>query len=390
MNSLCSDIGYHSLNKYGEELCGDMVEIIEQDDCTVIVLADGLGSGVKANILATLTTKILSTMMAQAMPIEECIMAVANTLPVCEVRQIAYSTFTVIRIIENKKAEIIQYDNPPVVMLRDGKHVEFDRTSRTIDNKTVYRSYVDLKENDVFILMSDGAIHAGVGKSLNFGWERKDIIRFMEKIYRSEYTGKIFTTLLLDQCNLLYENQPGDDTTVCSVRIRKRNPINVMIGPPANPEDDHHVMSLFFSKEGKHIVCGGTTATLTARYLKKEIVSDINAYIDRDIPPIAEIEGVDLVTEGVITINQVLNYAQDYLGNNRAYFKWGKSKDGASCLTRILLEEATDINFFVGKAVNSAHQNPDLPIGFSIKMRLVEELASCLKDMGKRIKVSYF
>lgn len=113
-------------------------------------------------------------------------------------------------------------------------------------------------------------------------------------------------------------------------------------------------------------------------------------YVDPDIPPIAAIEGVDLVTEGVITINRVLDYARDYLESNRRYTDWSYKKDGASMIARLLFEEATDINFYVGKAVNPAHQNPNLPIGFSIKMRLVEELAACLKRMGKRIKVSYF
>ena len=108
------------------------------------------------------------------------------------------------------------------------------------------------------------------------------------------------------------------------------------------------------------------------------------------MPPTAEIEGVDLVTEGVITINKVVEYAKDAIGENRLYEKWSFGHDGACMICRLVFEEATDINFFVGRAVNPAHQNPDLPINFNIKMNLVEELSSCLKKMGKRIKVSYF
>ena len=108
------------------------------------------------------------------------------------------------------------------------------------------------------------------------------------------------------------------------------------------------------------------------------------------MPPIAEIEGVDLVTEGVITVNKVLEYAKDHLSGNENYEHWSMSKDGASRMCRLLFEEATDINFFVGRAINPAHQNPDLPINFSIKMNLVEELSKSLREMGKRIKVSYF
>ena len=107
-------------------------------------------------------------------------------------------------------------------------------------------------------------------------------------------------------------------------------------------------------------------------------------------PPIAHIEGVDLVTEGVITMNKVIQYAKDYLGDNALYEEWNFQRDGASQISRLLFEEATDINFFVGRAINPAHQNPDLPINFSIKMNLVEELSDSLRKMGKRIKVIYF
>jgi hypothetical protein len=390
MNNLCTEIDFRSLNKFGEELCGDHVDVVEQEDnSSIVVLADGLGSGVKANILSTLTAKIISTMMAQSMSIEDCVATIASTLPVCSVRGIAYSTFSIIRIIDSEEAEIIQYDNPHVILLRDGKNVEMPETVMEIEGKTIYRSRVPIKRNDVFISMSDGAVHAGVGKTLNFGWKREDIIRFLETLYDVRFTAKIITGMLLDQCGKLYQNEPGDDTTVCTIKIRNREQINLVVGPPANPNDVRKMMSLFFSKEGKHIVCGGTTSTLAAHFLDKPIKAEFN-YVDPSIPPTAEIEGVDLVTEGVLTINRVLTYAQNYLGNKGSYSQWRSKRDGASLLSRILFEDATDINFYVGKAVNPAHQNPELPINFSIKMRLVDELSDCLRKMGKRIKVSYF
>ncbi len=390
MNNLCTDIGYRSLNKHGEQLCGDHVDVVEQDeDSTVVVLADGLGSGVKANILSTLTSKIISTMMAQSMSIEECVSTIASTLPVCSVRGIAYSTFSIIRVANSEEAEIIQYDNPGVIFMRDGKRVEMPETIMEIGGKSIHKSKIPIKEDDVFIVMSDGAVHAGVGKTLNLGWQRSNIIDFMEMMYDSGFTAKTLTTILLDECNKLYGNEPGDDTTVCTIKIRKREPMNLLIGPPANPDDAAKMMALFFSKEGKHIVCGGTTSSLAANYLHRPLLSQFN-YVDPQIPPTAKIDGVDLVTEGVITINRVLTYAQNYLDNNESYTQWGYKRDGASLISRLLFEEATDINFYVGKAVNPAHQNPALPINFSIKMRLVDELAECLKQMGKRIKVSYF
>ncbi len=390
MNNLCADIGWKSINHEGEQLCGDHVDIIEQNEnSTVIVLADGLGSGVKASILSTLTSKIISTMIAEGLPLEDCVSTIAATLPICSVRGVAYSTFTIIHLINNSLAEIIQYDNPQVIIIRDSEIYDYPKTELSIGGKTIYKSEISLTEGDVFIAMSDGCPHAGIGIAFNFGWKREDIAQFMLSISDVGYTAKTLSTMLIDECNKQYGYHPGDDATACVIRIRKREPMNILFGPPRNPDDCDRMMSLFFSKEGKHIVCGGTTSKIAAKYLGKTVKTSLN-FERSDVPPIAEIEGVDLVTEGVITINKVIEYAKDALDKNELYEHWSFSRDGASLICRLLFEEATDINFFVGRAVNPAHQNPDLPINFNIKMNLVEELSDCLKKMGKRIKVSYF
>ncbi len=390
MNDLCADIGWKSINHYGEQLCGDHVEIVEQsDNSTVIVLADGLGSGVKASILSTLTSKIISTMMAAGLAIEECVSTIAATLPVCSVRGVAYSTFTIIHLIDNETAEVIQYDNPHVIILRKNKNYDYSKTEMNIDGKKIYKSVIRMEEGDIFIAMSDGCPHAGIGMAYNFGWKRDDIIEFMETMSLSGLTAKNLSTLLVDECDKLYGQKPGDDATACIVRIRKREPMNILFGPPSNRDDCDRMMSLFFSKEGKHIICGGTTSSIAAKYLRKPLQATLD-FEKSDVPPIAKIEGVDLVTEGVITVNRVLEYANDYLAENEHYEEWNYKRDGASLICQLLFEEATDINFYVGRAINPAHQNPDLPINFSIKMNLVEELSKCLKKMGKRIKVSYF
>ena len=390
MNDLCADIGYRSINHIGEQLCGDHVDVVEQgENYTVIVLADGLGSGVKASILSTLTSKIISTMMAEGLTLEDCVETIAQTLPICSVRGVAYSTFTILHLVDNREMELIQYDNPLVILLRDGKNYDYPKTEMNIGGKKIYKSVVKLLENDIFVAMSDGCPHAGIGLAYNFGWKREDIISFMETIAIAGYTAKTLSTILIDEVNKLYERKPGDDATACVVRIRRREPMNILFGPPSNRDDCNRMMSLFFSKEGKHIVCGGTTSSIAAKYLGKPIKASLN-FVKSDIPPIAEIEGVDLVTEGVITINRVVEYAKDSVGENRLYEKWSFGHDGASLICRMLFEEATDINFFVGRAINPAHQNPDLPINFNIKMNLVEELSACLRKMGKRIKVSYF
>lgn len=390
MNNLCADIGWKSINHEGEQLCGDHVDIVNQgENSLVIVLADGLGSGVKASILSTLTSKIISTMMAEGLKLEDCTSTIAATLPICSVRGVAYSTFTILHIIENRTVEIIQYDNPKVIFLRNFQVYDYPTTELNIDGKKVLKSVIKLQEDDCMVAMSDGCPHAGIGLAFNFGWKTEDIADFMQTMISAGYTAKTLATMLVDQCNKEYGYHPGDDTTACVVKVRKREPMNILFGPPRNRDDCNRMMSLFFSKEGKHIICGGTTSSIAAKYLGKPVKASLN-FERGDVPPIAEIEGVDLVTEGVITINKVIEYAKDVLGKNELYEKWSFQRDGASLICRLLFEEATDINFYVGRAVNPAHQNPDLPITFNIKMNLVEELSKCLKQMGKRIKVSYF
>lgn len=390
MNSLFADIGYQSMNKHGEQLCGDHIDVLEQgDNSTVIVLADGLGSGVKASILSTLTSKIISTMMAAGLSMEECVNTIADTLPICSVRGVAYSTFTLIHLLDNKKAEIYQYDNPLIILLRNGKHYCPPKHTHQIGDKLIYHSHIDLQENDLFIAMSDGVTHAGIGLDRKFGWEREDIIQYLVSIYDPDFSAKTWATILLEEVNNLYRFKPGDDTTVCAIRLRKREVLNVMFGPPAVHEETENMISQFLESEGKHVVCGGTTSSLVADYLGKELKPNLN-YEDEDIPPTATLEGMELVTEGVITVNRVLEYAKNYLTDNESYVRWGYKKDGASQLCRMMLEDATDINFFIGRAMNPAHQNPNLPINFSIKMQLIIELTKILKKIGKRVKVTYY
>lgn len=389
MNDLCIDVGWKSIYHYGEELCGDHVDIVDQgDSSSVIVLADGLGSGVKASILSTLTSKIISTMMAQGLTLSECVDTIAATLPICSTRGVAYSTFTIMHVINSETLELIQYDNPLVIMIRDGEIVDYPKKELLYDGKKIYQSSIKMKENDIFVAMSDGCPHAGIGREFNFGWRREDIADYMQCLAVVGHNAKTLATMLVDECNTLYGFRPGDDATACVLKIRRRVPMNIMFGPPANRDDADRMCSLFFAKDGKHIVCGGTTTSIAAKYLNKPVKASLNFV--KGMPPIAKVDGIDLVTEGVITMNRVLEFARDHLGNDDFRHEWNASADGASQICRLLFEEATDINFYVGKAVNPAHQNPDLPINFNIKMNIVENLSDCLRKMGKRIKVSYY
>ena len=392
IESLYADIGYQSLTKHGQIVCGDHIEKIQRPDGSVVlVLADGLGSGVKACILSTLTSTIISRMVAADLAIPYCVRAIAEALPVCSVRKLAYSTFTIISISPAGKALIVQYDNPGIALIRNGEEVPISFTQRNIDEKMIESAAIQLQKGDVLLAFTDGAENAGVapGMSYAYKWGRDNIIRYMEPMCAGGYSAKTLNTMLLNECFERYEGMPGDDTTALTVYMRTREQVNLLVGPPANVEDNEKMMALFFSKGGKHIVCGGTTSRIASEYLHKPLVTSAE-FGDDDIPPMGTIEGVDLVTEGILTINRVLDYAKDYLRDNETYSRWCYKRDGASLLARMLFEEATDINFFVGRAVNPAHQTAELAISFEIKMRLIRELADCLKEMGKTIRVNYF
>ena len=392
IESLYADIGYQSLTKHGQIVCGDHIEKIQRPDGSVVlVLADGLGSGVKACILSTLTSTIISRMVAADLAIPYCVRAIAEALPVCSVRKLAYSTFTIISISPTGKALIVQYDNPGIALIRNGEEVPISFTRRNIDEKMIESAAIQLQKGDVLLAFTDGAENAGVapGMSYAYKWGRDNIIRYMEPMCAGGYSAKTLNTMLLNECFERYEGMPGDDTTALTVYMRTREQVNLLVGPPANVEDNEKMMALFFSKGGKHIVCGGTTSRIASEYLHKPLVTSAE-FGDDDIPPMGTIEGVDLVTEGILTINRVLDYAKDYLRDNETYSRWCYKRDGASLLARMLFEEATDINFFVGRAVNPAHQTAELAISFEIKMRLIRELADCLKEMGKTIRVNYF
>ena len=390
INNLVTEIAYSSVNHVGEELCGDNVQIIETKDSKVIVLSDGLGSGVKANILSTLTSKMLSTMIANNISIKECVEAVVETLPICKERHIAYSTFSIIKISNSREVEIYNYDNPlPFCINRDGL-VKIKYEEEIISNKKIYHAVTKLNVDDVIFLMSDGIIHAGIGASLNFGWTIDEVEKYVSSLYNADnYSAKTLTTVLLDQVNRLYNFKPGDDATVAAIKIRRRAMSNIFVGPPTDHKDDAKMVNLFMAKAGKHIVCGGTTSKIFAKCLNREIVFD-GEYLDKEIPPTSKIEGLDVVSEGIITLKKVLYYANNLLdGNNTEYFNWCYKLDGASQIARILFEESTDVNIFVGCASNVAHQDSG-EIDINTKLTMLDQLKKDLEKMSKKVTITYF
>ena len=384
--NLFVEYGYTSLNKFGEELCGDKVECVQKGDYTTLVLADGLGSGVKANILATLTSKILCTMVSNNISLRDCIETIIQTLPVCKVREIAYSTFSVIHVNKHGQGVLIEFDNPQAIHYSKGESADFDREEMIICDKTVYKSELELDDGDVVFVMSDGTIHAGIGFVLNFGWDRKKIKRHLEKNIKPEMSARRSACLLASACNDLYIDKPGDDTTVAAIKIREKTKVNVMVGPPTDKALDAQHVTTFLSNCDKTVVCGGTSSQIVARHVNKPLKASFD-FIDKDVPPIGFIEGIDLVTEGVLTLRKLLQLSEKYLSVSDLTPKANDKKDGASLLAKILFEEASHIEFFVGQSVNIAHQG--LPIDTTMKLKLIEALSENLKKMGKKVIVNY-
>lgn len=389
--SVSIDIAWKSLNKHQEELCGDKVEVLKTDDSEIVILADGMGSGVKANILATLTSKILGTMFLEGAEIEACVETIAKTLPVCKVREIAYATFSILQIFHSGEAYLVEFDNPKCVFIRDGQIVDYPYQERMIEDKKIreYRFWVKLK--DCFVLMSDGVIYAGVGELLNFGWTWESMAEYTLKCTRQTLSASRLAAMLSQACDDLYGQKPGDDTTIAVARVIERRILNIFTGPPQKKEDDERAIRDFMSQEGKKVVCGGTSANIAARVLKKEIVTSLN-YADPSVPPTASIDGLDLVTEGVLTLGKALGilkrYEQDAF--DEAFFDELDADNGASKLAKLLIEECTELNLFVGKAMNTAHQNSNLPFDLSVRMNLVEQLKECVEHMGKKVKVTCY
>ncbi len=388
---LFCDIAYDSINKQNEELCGDKVEIVHTENSTIIILADGLGSGVKANILATMTSKIAGTMLREGASISETIETIISTLPVCNERKLAYSTFVILKIQKDGKAYMVEYDNPPIFFVRNEKKLILEKKVRMIHGKRILESQIQLNNRDTIILVSDGVIHAGVGGILNLGWQWENVSDYLIKQTKIEKCAKNISKKLIDTCTFLYDERPGDDTSVVAVKYREQEVIQLFAGPPENMDQDQEMVKNFLGAEGKKIICGGTAANIVSRETENEIVVDFETG-NEEIPPMAKMKGIHLVTEGVITLSKVLENIDNYIRNNHIkQIPWKRdSKDGATKLTNVLIEDCTHLKFWVGKAINPAHQNPDLPRDLSIKIQVIVKLTELLKGLGKKVEIEYF
>lgn len=378
------DFSSFSMNKYNEELCGDKVEFLNSDEKFIAVLSDGLGSGVKANILATLTSKIAITMLKEGAELPEVVDTILETLPVCLERNLAYSTFTIITIDFEGMVYIAEFDNPSIFYLSNKKVQDINWIELSINNRIIRESRFKIKENDILIFVSDGVIYAGGGTVLNLNWKWEDVKAYIEKFITINMTSREITRTLIGACDQLYMQKPGDDTTVATIKISKPKYTTIFTGPPKDKKHDEYVASEFLKNKGRKVICGGTSAKIIARELNQKIDMNFNI-IDEDIPPIARIKGIDLVTEGMLTLKRSIEILESIKDGENTKLK----DDGASKLVKILLEESTHIKFIVGCAINLANKymyNNEIE---NPKVEVIKQLEKTLKKFGKIVEVYY-
>lgn len=385
------DMGYKSINHFGEELCGDKVEIITTDNSKILILADGMGSGIRANIFATLTSKILGTMFKNELNIDEAVQTIARTLPISSVNGVAYCTFSILQIFDSGEAYLVEYDNPACIFIRNGQIQELPFRERSIEGKVVRESRFKTQLNDAFVLMSDGCIYCGTGDIMNYGWDWKQIAKFALKTYNQTFSAAHMAKIINKACDDLYMQNPSDDTTVAVARILEEHVINIMTGPPENEEDDAKIVTDFMAKKGIKIVSGGITAQIISKQLGKKIES-VPGNLDPEIPPMSKIEGIDLVTEGIITLNHVIKILNLYCQDDvpMELFDELAKKNGASEIANIIIDKCNTVNLFVGKAVNNNYTHKNLPFEITARKNIIHGLEEVLLKMDKKVNLFFY
>ncbi len=363
------EVNSQQRNFDGERISGDvfLYRYIKEEDRVVAVLSDGMGHGVKANILATLTATMAINFTREHKEVDRIAEIIMNTLPVCSERKISYSTFTIIDIENSGRTTILEYDNPSCIVLR-GSQI-FDPSWKKVvlekgkNSGKVLKTCTFLPEKeDRIIFCSDGVSQSGMGSEpFPFGWERDSIATYAASLVTSEASisanmlaGKIVT---MAHKNDNYKAR--DDISCATIYFREPRKLIICTGPPYEKEKDKDLAAKVVAYKGKVILCGGTTADIVARELNRTIIDEL-IFEDPELPPESFLEGIDLVTEGILTLQKVNEILKTY--NNSV--KLGKGP--ADKIVRLIME-SDEIHFVIGTRINIAHQDPNLPVELEIR-----------------------
>lgn len=386
------EVNSQQKNHDNERICGDvfLYRYIKEEDRVIAVLSDGMGHGVKANILATLTATMAINFTREHKDVARIAEIIMNTLPVCSERKISYSTFTIVDIESSGKATILEYDNPSCVVLRGNQHFDPEWKKVVLDKgknagKVLRTCTFHPEKEDRIIFCSDGVSQSGMGsEAFPFGWERENMAQYAASLVSNEASisaimlaGKIVT---MAHKNDSYKAR--DDISCAIIYFREPRKLMICTGPPYEKDKDSELASKVSSYNGKVILCGGTTADIIARETNKTVIDEL-IFEDPDLPPESFLEGIDLVTEGILTLQKVNEILKTY--NNSV--KLGKGP--ADKIVRLLME-SDEIHFIIGTRINIAHQDPNLPVDLEIRRTVVKRIARLLEDKWlKKVTFEY-
>lgn len=389
--NLYIDFGFRSINHAGEEICGDRVETKRTAERFIGVLADGMGSGVKANILSTMGSTILSTMLMGGETVESAVDAVVRTLPVCSERGLNYCTFSVVTIDATGEARLTEFDNPQAWIVRNRQIVQPERRSRTVAGKDIWESSLPLIEGDILVITSDGAVNAGCDNHFSFDWTWNSVARWLTERADRYPSALRLAADLVGAVDNLYGGKPTDDVTAMVIRIPHRQTVNIMYGPPEYPEDDEFMVHEFMDADGYKIICGGTTSNIVSRVLDSPLETLTETAAD-GVPPISFMADVDLVTEGVLTVTRAGNIMKRYFsaGCSGANFSELDAQNGAAFLARQLVENCTTLRVFIGRAKNPAYEGKDVPLDLDMKLKAIERICELMRQHGRTVEQFYY
>ena len=383
------DIDCSQMKKYNQNAYGDyFVSKRYPDEARLIaVLSDGLGSGIKANILSCMTaTMLLRFIENQQIPIRQAAEIIMNSLPVCKVRRISYSTFSAIDVDDDGNAKIVEEGNPEFLWIRDNEVMtpSYETIqSKTFKNRKLKVYKLKLKLCDILRFCSDGVTQAGLGGGrLKLGLRRDGLIVLVKDklAEHPDISSSEFSNYIVQQArNIETDRQPKDDISACVLYFREPRQALVFTGPPYHQQKDKEYAQMFANFKGKKAIAGGTTANLISRELNRPITMDTTISIGK-LPACSYMEGVDLVTGGILTLTKTLEYLESGTQD---------IDNAAGKLVKFLLDSDC-INFMVGAKLNQAHYDPALPIEIEIRKNIIKKIAKVLEEKYfKKVTVQY-
>lgn len=384
------EVDYCLERKTGQNADGDVFLSKKNSAGSRIVtaLSDGLGSGIKANILASLTVTMLTEFVLKDIPPRYAAELIVNSLPVCRARGVNYATFTLADIRPDMTVHFIEYDNPPLTIVREGRLVEPEKTRIPIERKNkktgpggeaFFYSTYDALPGDRIVFFSDGVTRAGTGKEgyvdgWGIGEAREHTLAELE---RRPLASARYLTKSIVQAALRTDGGTAHDDMSCAV-IYFRQPRDLLIitGPPFREEDDREIARIFEEFTGTKVISGGTTAQIIARELGKTLRDPADR---SERPAISLMDGADLVCEGVLT----LGAAAANLAGQTVPWQNPASPDGisraASRLTAHILN-SDRVTFIVGSKLNEAHLDPTMPVEIESRRTIIKRMSALLEE----------